>query len=147
MNISRVFRTVLAFLGTAAALCGLVFGAGAASAAPQQGNPNPIDWTVITTIIGRGGEDLPFRNGQHDYGTRPGFGLFHIQDKHSGFDPDPGLLQQAADTCKSNPNPNDKTVCEIKDSEGKSFVAVWTERIDPAAPDHRPIGIITAYYK
>lgn len=107
----------------------------------------PIDWTVSATIIGRDGEDLPLRIGQHDSPTKDGFGILHIQDGHGGFVPDPGLIQHAADSCASNPNPVAVTVCRIAGDGGRPFLVVWTERIDSRAPDGRPIGIITAYYE
>jgi hypothetical protein len=121
---------------------------GAAYANPRipAANPNPIDWTVITTIIGKDGEDLPYRVGQHDFGLDPGFGQLHIEDGHGGFRPDPGLMQKAAEACKSDPNPAAKTTCSIKDSDGRLFIVLWTQRIDESAPDGRPVGIITAYY-
>lgn len=137
---------------TRTAIIATFFAAGTAaftSAAPATpaANPNPINWDIVATVIGKGGEDLPFRYGQHDFGADDGFGLFHIQDGHGGLNPDPGLLQKAAETCDSNPDPNQTTACTIKDPAGKDFVVVWTERIDQRCPDGRPVGIITAYYK
>jgi hypothetical protein len=112
--------------------------------AASTANPNPIDWTVARTIFGKNGEDLPLRVGQHDLGDIDGFGLRHISDGHDGFVPDAGLIQDAADTCDSNPN--GATTCEITDSTGRRFIVVWTGRIDSRSPDGRPVGIITAYY-
>jgi hypothetical protein len=112
--------------------------------ASAEANPNPIDWTITRTIFGKNGEDLPLRVGQHDLGDVDGFGLRHISDGHGGFVPDSGLIQDAADTCESNPKGT--TSCQIADSAGRRFIVVWTERIDSRAPDGRPVGIITAYY-
>ncbi|MDN5749971.1 MAG: hypothetical protein L0H64_15890 [Pseudonocardia sp.] len=115
-----VRRSVAIVLVAIASLLGV---ATSASAQPEQ----PIDWTVSATIFGRGGEDLPLRIGQRDSPLSEGFGILHIQDGHGGFVPDPGLIQQAADTCPSNGVI--ETVCRIAGDGGRMFRVVWTERV------------------
>ena len=133
-------RVVVVLMGTMALLVG------ADSVANAQVEFNPIDWSVVTTIIGRDGEDLPLRTGQHDAPNSEGFGIRHIEDGHNGFIPDPGLIQLAVESVSSNPNPNSTSTVTYVDANGRKFFVAWTERVDSRSPDGRPVGIITAFY-
>jgi len=73
------------------ALAGAVGGAQAASApADNPGvNTEPIDWTIDTPFIGRFGEMIPLRVGQHDdkINKADGFGRRHVIDAHGAVPP------------------------------------------------------------
>jgi hypothetical protein len=88
----------------------------AASPAQAAANPNPIDWHVYSTHSGPDGEDVPLGVGQKD---AQGFRQYdHAQPS------EPHIRQPHASAMK----------------------VVFTERVDSRSKDHRPVGIITAYY-
>ncbi|MFJ9411529.1 hypothetical protein [Streptomyces sp. NPDC101393] len=146
------FRTSRAALATAAAAVCL-FGA---TAAPAQAaaNPHPIDWKIDSTHFGPDGEDLPLRIGQKDAGPKDGFGKRHILEGHgdqisswSNMKADiDKTLDQGKCTEKSG-----KTTCVLQSHTFRNVHAngmktAFTERVDSRSKDHRPVGIITAFY-
>ncbi|WP_144387107.1 hypothetical protein [Streptomyces sp. SAJ15] len=132
-----------------------IFTAGA-SALPAQAatNPNPISWSIYTTFIGPDGEDAPLREGQKDAGSIDGFGKRHIESGHDGqisswsnmkADIDSTLDRGKCETKGS------KITCKLRSHTFRNIHAnamkvVFTERVDSRSHDHRPVGIITAYY-
>ncbi|MFB6844706.1 hypothetical protein ACFCXS_07560 [Streptomyces sp. NPDC056373] len=133
------------------ALC--LFGA-AASPAQAAANPNPIDWHVYSTHIGPDGEDVPLRVGQKDAAGIDGFGKRHIESGHSGQISSWSNMKQDIDKtldrgkCKTA---GSKITCNLqshtfRNVNASAMKVVFTERVDSRSHDHRPVGIITAYY-
>ncbi|MFG3105114.1 hypothetical protein ACGFZL_31990 [Streptomyces sp. NPDC048182] len=127
---------------------------GAASPSQAATNPNPIYWSVYTTFIGPGGEDVPLRKGQKDAGGVDGFGKLHIESGHDGQIStwtDMKLeIDRTLDSGKCS-TASGKTTCDLLShtlhySHAGGMVAVFTGRVDSRSHDGRPVGIITAYY-
>ncbi|MFD7298587.1 hypothetical protein ACFV9W_35355 [Streptomyces sp. NPDC059897] len=142
-------RVGIAALGVALGLFG-------ASAAPAQAatNPNPIDWSVYSTHFGPDGEDLPLRVGQKDAASIDGFGKRHIESGHGDQISSWSNMKRDIDKtldrgkCASK---GSKTTCKLQSNTFSNVRAgamkvVFTERVDSRSKDHRPVGIITAYY-
>ncbi|WP_434591794.1 hypothetical protein [Streptomyces sp. A5-4] len=146
-----LLRRRTATAATVAALC--LFGA-AAVPAQAAANPNPIDWKVYSTHFGPDGEDLPLRVGQKDAGSIDGFGKRHIESGHgdeiSSWTNMKKDIDKTLDRGKCVPN-GSKTNCTLKsntfsNTRAGAMKVVFTERVDSKSKDHRPVGIITAYY-
>lgn len=107
-------------------------------------------WDIHTTIIGPAGEDLPLREGEQNLGTDRGFGIKHIQERHGGYVPAAGEMEivlHNAPNCKNGLNGGDKTVECTYPVGGRDMTVAVTERIDERSGDHRPVGVITAFYR
>ncbi|WP_142053032.1 hypothetical protein [Pseudonocardia kunmingensis] len=114
----------------------------AGSPASVTANPNPIDWTIVTTFQGPNGEDLPLRRGHRDVAGLRGFGEAHIQGNHGGHVPDYSIVQAVLDSCRPPPHKQDETVT----CSGSGIRVAYTEREDLRNSfDDRPVGIITAF--
>lgn len=137
----HVARTVLLI----ASVCALVLGA--PTVAFAQIPLPPTDWTVRSTFIGEDGEDIPLRIGRHDAPTKDGFGYRHIIDGHDELPDERDIgtvLGRSNSLCKYF-SQDDRYRCTFQMGDRAIFV-VFSERVDPEAPDGRPVGIITAYY-
>jgi hypothetical protein len=118
----------------------------ASSAPPASAtvNPHPTDWRVVTTFLGRNGEDVPLRVGRRDAGPFKGFGVVHIEEAH-GRIPSHGYIEQALTEGKCRFSLG-RTECTVKVNPYQLVFVAFTERVDPTCPDGRPVGVITAYY-
>ncbi|WP_220211959.1 hypothetical protein [Streptomyces sp. WELS2] len=134
-----------------AAVC--AFGA-APSPAQAATNPHPIDWSVYSTHIGPDGEDVPLRVGQKDAGGIDGFGKRHIESGHDGQISSWSNMKQDIDKTldrgKCAPS-GSKSTCKLdshtfRNPNASGMKVVFTERVDSRSKDHRPVGVITAYY-
>jgi hypothetical protein len=138
VGITRVacfgISTFLAFVGVSASP--------ATASAPV--NPNPVDWRIVTTFLGRNGEDVPLRVGRRNAGPFAGPGVVHIEEGH-GLVPPHGYIERALMEGKCRPLP-DRMECLVRVSNYQQVLVAFTERVDPNCPDGRPVGVITAYY-
>ena len=137
-------RRVRAFVVTLLAACLCAIGGTTTAFAQDGGRTN---WTVYSTFIGAMGEDIPLRIGRHDTPGRDGVGFLHIIDGHGEL-PDvyeiEALLAHSDRLCQFYAV-DDKWRCSQMAGDRALFV-VFTERVDDASGDGRPVGIITAYY-
>jgi len=112
-----------------------------AETARLTGSPNPIDWTITDSFATQVFDDfIPLRVGQHDFHNQNGFGVRHIIDGHGAVPPRPQISSALAVGACAFQSPNDTWVC----NDGETTV-VFTTRVDSRSPDHRPVGIITAF--
>ncbi|WP_141212384.1 hypothetical protein [Enemella evansiae] len=104
----------------------------------------PLDmWTVNTTFIGRDGADIPLRDGNDDFGKRHIEVRGHLVGTWESFAVQ--IDQTLRDgTCASSPT-DDKVTCSLLYEDNSGFSVTYTERVDPASLDGRPVGVITAY--
>ncbi|MFF4323245.1 hypothetical protein [Streptomyces sp. NPDC001568] len=141
-------QILVATAATCAALC---TGVPAASAAD---NPNPISWSIHSTHVGPGGEDIPLRVGQADAGGVDGFGKRHIESGHGDEISSWSNMKQDIDKTLSRGRcsaSGSKTTCDLSsrtfsNPRAGGMKVVFTERVDSRSKDRRPVGVITAYY-
>jgi hypothetical protein len=94
-----------------------------------------------------GRKDIPLRIGRYDAPTKDGFGYRHIIDGHDELSDERDIgpvLGRSNSLCKYF-SQDDRYRCSSQIGDRAIFV-VFSERVDPEAPDGRPVGIITAYY-
>lgn len=147
MHMMRKFLTVIA---TASLTCVGVLGVSTESAhavgtpkgktaaqAPIQISANK--WSVRSTFFGKNGEDVPLRNGDSN------FGYAHIQQSHPINDYSLHAWIDDALEDGTYKKDRDKVTARVRTATGKMFRVVFTERVDSASRDGRPVGIITAF--
>lgn len=97
------------------------------------------NWNIYTTFWSDDGQDVPLRYGDHS------FGYVHIQDKHPM--PDSSMIGWIDETLDGGTYTDQGDTIRVEEPlvTGNKFIVVYTERVDGASGDGRPVGIITAY--
>ncbi|MBF4549326.1 hypothetical protein [Pseudoclavibacter sp. VKM Ac-2888] len=118
--------------------------------APQQAQAAETDWNIRTTFISGGGDDVPLRWGRADTQGQVGTGWNHMVSRghasEATYNSWVGHIEYVLDTC----NPNfiaGKATCarQMEGNPDYQYVVVFTDRVDPASGDGRPVGVVTAY--